>query len=63
MMHKLTVPYFVFGVCSPDFSTGGFGGAFLPHPEIKGANKITTTHIKTRLFLRIFFITSQCPFF
>jgi hypothetical protein len=62
-MHKLAVPYLVFGVCSPDFSMGGFGGAFLPHAEIKGANKIATTHIKTRPFLRIFFILSQYQFF
>lgn len=55
--------YLVFGVCSPDFSVGAFGGAFLPHAEIKGANKIAATHIKTRLFLRIFFITSQYQFF
>jgi len=46
----------VFGVCSPDFSTGGFGGAFLPHAEIKGVNKIATKHIKTKPFLNILFI-------
>jgi len=60
---KSDLIYLVFGVCSPDFSVGGFGGAFLPHAEIKGANKIAATHIKTRLFLRIFFITSQYQFF
>jgi len=42
--------------CSPVFSVGGLGGAFLPHAEIKGAIKITTTHIKTRPFLQTFFI-------
>jgi len=48
--------YRVFGVCSPDFSTGGPGGAFLPHAEIKGASKTATKHIKTRPFLKTFFI-------
>jgi hypothetical protein len=49
----------VSGICSPDFFVGGFGGAFLPHAEIKGNSNIETTHIKTRLFLRIFFITQS----
>jgi len=42
--------------CSPDFSVGGLGGAFLPHAEIKGASKIAIKHIKTKPFFRIFFI-------
>jgi len=49
-MHKMPVPYLVFGICSPDFSAGGLGGAFLPHAEIKGTSNIPTTHIKTRPF-------------
>jgi len=45
-----------FTFCSPDFSVGGLGGAFLPHAEIKGASKIATKHIKTRPFFIFFFI-------
>jgi hypothetical protein len=55
-MHKMPVPYLVFGVCSTDFSAGGLGGAFLPHAEIKGASKTATKHIKTKPFLKNFFI-------
>jgi hypothetical protein len=48
--------YLVFGVCSPDALVGGLGGAFLPHPEKTGASNIATEHIKTRIFLKRFFI-------